>query len=506
MYFRYWQFVLAIFSGCLCSFVFIFPKFFLLSWIAWIPLLFAIQNESYKKSYFLSLLCGTSAYAIAMYWMANLSYFYFGFSKPFHYLFLLLFAIVAAHSFCLVFLSFQFLKKNTSFSDIFLFPVCLVFFSFYNPLTFHTAFGSTQAFFLSAIQAIEFTGIEGLSFLLAFFNVFCYKVLVRRKKIKKVSYFFFVTFLILWFSYGLYSSKKWNFFFNNWEKKKIAIVQPNHTASLSSSKDSKFFDIFPVEFSLMRAIKKEKPLVTIWPEGYNYQYQSLVKVREIFQEQLQLFQTNLLFVDNHYLPEGVYNSMFWLDNQGFLQDIYHKRTLVPFGEYFPLQDYYAPFLKWLGFPFGSFQKGKEAKIFSIAGMKIAPLICYESIVAHTATQSIGKNGKGKVFVVSTYDGWYHSKHQVLNHSMVSNLRAVENRVPLIHNINNGYSSVVMPNGEVVFQTPYLEQGVWTFDLPYSAEHGGSFYSQNPLLLKTIITTIFFLMFLIAIFKKFRDPK
>lgn len=229
----------------------------------------------------------------------------------------------------------------------------------------------------------------------------------------------------------------------------------------------------------MEKISNQNPLLTIWPEGHVYYYQHQPSVRASFEHWLNYFNTHLLFVDNHYLPKGVYNSIFWLDNQGILQDIYHKRSLVPFGEYLPMQKYYQWLLNKMGLKVGSFQSGEKEKIFSIAGMKIAPLICYESIVPSTAAKSIGSNGAGKVFVLVSNNGWYGSLYQVHTHSMISSLRAVENRVPLIHVINNGYSSVTMPDGRVVFKTDYLKKGVWTMDLNYNANIGGSFYSKYP---------------------------
>ena len=38
--------------------------------------------------------------------------------------------------------------------------------------------------------------------------------------------------------------------------------------------------------------------------------------------------------------EGVFNSIYWLNDFGVLEDIYHKRALVPFGEYLPMYKFY----------------------------------------------------------------------------------------------------------------------------------------------------------------------
>ena len=497
-------------SGILYSIPYLFQSFFLLSWFAWVPLFFVIQGQSYRQTYFFGLVSGTVAYLIGMYWMANLSYFYFGFAIPFNYLFLFFFAVIASNFIALIFLFFQFLKNNIPISELFIFPICFVFLSFNNPLTFHIAFGSSQMAFTSAIQAIEFTGIEGLSLLLAFFNIFIYKLITHSKTISKASWLFLLIIFCLWFAYGFYAQQKWKTIYSSWKTKKIAIVQPNRTASLFRSADLEFDKNYPLEFKLMQTILEKKPVLTIWPEGHTYQYQQFSAVRQGFRKWVSNFNTHLLFIDNHYLSKGVYNSMFWLNNKGYLKDIYHKRTLVPFGEYLPLQKYYKNFLPKIGVTLGRFQQGIKPKTFLIAKMRVTPLICYESIAPYTAAENISGMSKGKIFVVATNNEWYRSQLQVTAHSMISNLRAVENRVPMIHVINNGYSSVTMPDGKVIFKTPYLESGAWVIDLPYSEESGGSFYSQHYRLLEyltTIVVGIFLLLCILCSLQvKFRAPK
>ena len=284
--------------------------------------------------------------------------------------------------------------------------------------------------------------------------------------------------LLIWFLWGIYSQTKWQQKYSNWQTKKIALVQPNRISSFSVVPLPKGFSKeYPPEMAATKEIAKQNPLIVIWPEGSNYFYQISQSVQSSFQKFIAQFEVNLLFADIQYNKGKAYNSMFWLNENGLLKDIYNKRSLVPFGEFLPFQKYYASILKLFNFPFSRFYPGKEAKIFNIEGLKIAPLICYESIIAETAAASIKKNSAGKVFVVVTNNGWYRSKYQVQAHSALSSMRAIENRVPLIHVINNGFSSVTMPDGKVVFKTPYLKAGAWLFDLPFNKNSGGSFYSQ-----------------------------
>ena len=53
-----------------------------------------------------------------------------------------------------------------------------------------------------------------------------------------------------------------------------------------------------------------------------------------------------------------------------------------------------------------------------------------------------------------------------------------NRVPLVHSINNGFSSITMPDGKVIFKTPYEKTGAWVFEMPFDKNSGGSFYSKH----------------------------
>ena len=48
-----WSIALSFLSGFFYFIPFLFPSFFFLSWFALVPLLLAIQGQSYKKVYFL---------------------------------------------------------------------------------------------------------------------------------------------------------------------------------------------------------------------------------------------------------------------------------------------------------------------------------------------------------------------------------------------------------------------------------------------------------------------
>ena len=69
--FKKWSIALSFLSGFFYFIPFLFPSFFFLSWFALVPLLLAIQGQSYKKVYFLGWICGSLAQTAGIYWMAN---------------------------------------------------------------------------------------------------------------------------------------------------------------------------------------------------------------------------------------------------------------------------------------------------------------------------------------------------------------------------------------------------------------------------------------------------
>ena len=157
--FKKWSIALSFLSGFFYFIPFLFPSFFFLSWFALVPLLLAIQGQSYKKVYFLGWICGSLAQTAGIYWMANLSQLHWGFGFPLNYLFLLIFGIGTGNILAATFLLFHWLRKNTKISDLLLFPSCLIFAYLPSFAIFNYSLGDTQAQFLYLPSL--WTGIEG---------------------------------------------------------------------------------------------------------------------------------------------------------------------------------------------------------------------------------------------------------------------------------------------------------------------------------------------------------
>jgi len=152
-----------------------------------------------------------------------------------------------------------------------------------------------------------------------------------------------------------------------------------------------------------------------------------------------------------------YNSAYGITSSGtILPQVYHKRYLVPFGEYTPLLvEYFPEWIKrWTNTPAGGgFSSGKEAISFAFAAGKIAPLICFECISPEQTARSCREGGQ---LLVNISDlAWFHKSDCGLQMVAFSVLRAIENRRYFVFAANTGPSAVIDTTGKI---TKYCPQG------------------------------------------------
>jgi apolipoprotein N-acyltransferase len=193
------------------------------------------------------------------------------------------------------------------------------------------------------------------------------------------------------------------------------------------------------------------------------------------------------------------NSSVLLDSGGAFAGRYDKRKLVPFGEYIPLIDYDWPLIKKMKLP-PPVTAGKKPALFMAGGMRIQPLICYELQFSGFVACSMESDGRGKVLLAQSNDGWYGPGSQAFQHSSSVVLRAVEHRVPVIHALQNGPSVIVTPDGRILCQGGFFVREARVVSMPYSAGSGGSFFTRHPYMFRGGLISAFLILFLISLLR------
>lgn len=148
--------------------------------------------------------------------------------------------------------------------------------------------------------------------------------------------------------------------------------------------------------------------------------------------------------------EKPYNGAFGVRSDGTLiEQAYHKRYLVPVGEYTPEFVKYLPeFIRRMtDTPAGvGFAPGKKPVVLDFAGKHVAPLICFETIAPELATSS-ARNG-GELIVNISDLAWFHDSIIGKQTEACVIFRAIETGRYFVYAANTGPSLIASPLGTI----------------------------------------------------------
>ena len=141
---------------------------------------------------------------------------------------------------------------------------------------------------------------------------------------------------------------------------------------------------------------------------------------------------------------------------------YHKRELVPFGEYvpFPALRRFIGILNELG---GITAGAADQGLFLTPLGPAAVTICYEAVFPRWSRYDAGRGAR--LIVNITNDGWYKDTWGPYQHFNTNVFRAVENRVTVIRAGNTGISAVIDPWGRTLAREDLGLRGRLDADVP-----------------------------------------
>jgi apolipoprotein N-acyltransferase len=515
--------LLALLSGSILSLAFLNHDYFYCVWFGLIPLLLAIEKTTLIQSYLIGLVTGLTLFTTAAYWIVD----FITLSKDYgiHSGFLLagLYWLYSAHSIALAILLFNWLRKHSKVHDFVLFPLIFVLFSSTFPMLFPMRLGDTQVNFHIALQAIEYVGVHGLDFIIILFNIIIYRVLfdvfsfrstriVRPKSPLIIS----TSFIGLWFLYGTISYSSWQTQIATWDTLKVGLIQVNEEPKLGDRiQYSGYSEAYPPEMEMTERLSSAGVDIIIWPEAQSKKYLDDLTIKRAYQQRMNVLSNNLIFQDMQHIRDPIsgdiikqYNTAIMINNHGQQVDTYQKMKRIPFGEYIPILEKDSQVSSWVEGFFGDFtsglSKGDKHKAFKHQKVNVIPLICYETtfpeFVGEAVQQTLTQRNRavGTLLVGLSNDGWFGSTHLPYQHIMPSVLRAVENRLPLVHVANNGPSIVATPDGNVIFTSDFQQSAGYIVNVPHSNTTQGSFYSRHPSLFINAVISLFLFIFVYSI--------
>ncbi len=526
-----------------------FPPFPLplLSFVAFVPLLFALDLKQYKKPFLLIYLTFFIYHGGANWWISSWQ------SDTDPFLMLSGFAIWLVHPFFffLPLSLFLFIRKKFGLNiALWLFPFSWVGFEWLHSLG-DVAYpwitiGYTQIYNRMWVQAADISGVWGLSFMIVMINVIVYKLILRYNSIQQENKNFKVFIktpkvialsvgLILLIAapmlYGAFKLPQFDHAKLIKEKKsiKIGIIQPNINpwSKWESNVYRQIREHRRISDSLRKAVGRLD--LVIWSETaipfLSFEFNSDHKFSYI-QDWVDSSGFSLLtgFTDIYFYKEpkkapktakvllgdssriyDSYNSAIVINPYPNNTDtqIYRKMRLTPFGERIPYEELFLFARKWVqwgvgisSWALGPKQSVLEVKIRDIH-TKIGPIICIESIYPGFVKDfvSLGAN----ILTVITNDGWYDYTVGPEQHYQIACMRAIETRRYIARCANTGVSGFITPAGTSILKAPqYTKIGI-AASLPLLNEK--SFYVRYGDWLVYLCSGICVLFFIISFFRK-----
>lgn len=493
---RWKDVLLAAATGLLLALPYNDRDLFILSWVGFIPLLLAVRDKRPAQAYRLGLISGLALYGVGAWWIV-------GFVEqlwapgPFATFFLaLLFWFYSAQLPAFLALSFQSLRYRTGWSDLLLFPLLVPLFFGHFPMLFHAQLGESQSAFLAALQAVSLTGVLGLDALIALVNILIFRWLTRQTSVGRDPVGWVLALMPLaWLTYGVISLDVWNNRLAEWPSRRVGLVQENAPAGVEQRPPvAGYSEGYPRAMALSERLAAQGAELIVWPEARFNPYFLEPRVAAAFRRSARTMGTALLFQamerENDLQRRLEYNTAVLIDANG--QDLGHYRKIkrVAFGEYLPLLGVFPDARRWargqLGDFFSHVSAGEGAARFSVNQMQVVPLICYEVMFPYFVADAARGAGAGELLVTLSNNAWFGATRQPYQHLNASVLRAVENRTPLLHVMNNGPSAVILPDGRRLFESPYDEEAGYWIEVPIDAEGADSFFTRYPWLFRGLL--------------------
>ncbi|MFP4129828.1 MAG: apolipoprotein N-acyltransferase [Halorhodospira sp.] len=139
--------------------------------------------------------------------------------------------------------------------------------------------------------------------------------------------------------------------------------------------------------------------------------------------------------------------------------VYHKRHLVPYGEYVPLRSLFGRSLDFLGAPLADYEPGPAPEPLRLGpDLTLGATVCYE--VAYP--NAVRRTAAGAdVLVNLSNDAWFGDSLAPDQHLQKARMRAAESGRWLLRATNTGITALIGPQGRVAARSPQFEVAALT---------------------------------------------
>ncbi|MBK9247027.1 MAG: apolipoprotein N-acyltransferase [Ignavibacteria bacterium] len=487
-------YLLACFGGALLALGFSPVSLFILPFVGFVPLFFALERTSSRKQrvtvmyLFFFIFHGIGNWWVSS-WQPN--------ADP--YLMISGIALWLGHPFFFMvpIVAYRFIRRRLGLTKgLFVFPFVWTAFEWVHSLSDASypwlSLGYTQIDFLPYVQIADITGVWGITFLVALVNSITAYWIVRYREDASISesslsWKFYVIrgaitvspVIILPLIYGLIQLPKYApaQSLQTPHKINVAVIQPNINPWQKWESDT--YEQVLLHLRIQDSLaSRSKFDLALWSETsipylgmkVSSEHHFGFLQRELVRSNAALltgFSEIVTFRPSPDAPpmakplRGDPNLLFAAHNSAILllpdstesseYPIHRKMRLTLFAEYIPFVEVFPVMIKWLewGVGISNWMKGKEQMPLPLAlktgdTARIGCIICIESIYPDFVRNYSVKGAN--MLVVITNDAWYNHTFGPAQHYEIAAMRAIESRRAIARCANTGISGFIAPSG------------------------------------------------------------
>ena len=230
---------------------------------------------------------------------------------------------------------------------------------------------------------------------------------------------------------------------------KVAAIQGNVNMDAVGSA---IYELMEVYGDMTREAAEEGADIVVWPESIFPFKLNRYSILQEFVSSLAVECNVTLIVGALYgdADGKTYNTLYMVTPDGSISDnLYHKRHLVPFGEYVPMRKVFMtliPPLAELSALDDDLSPGDETALFDTKWGKLGGLICFDSIYEELTRASV-RDGANLMMLPSNDSWWFTTSVETYQNETQAMLRAIESGRYLVRAGNTGISSIITEHGE-----------------------------------------------------------
>lgn len=454
---------------------------FYLTWICFVPVLFAIRGCSPRRAFELGGVFGWVTQMGGFYWIAELLRNFAGVPPPLDWVATVLLCAYQALVCAVALYAVRRAELSLGVAPVWSLPVVFPALELAFPLIFPNAIGYSQYRFAAVTQIVEWVGLTGLGSLILLVNGGLYEGLLRGRAVAWPRVAVPALCAALALGYGLARIPQIDARSAQARRLRVALVQTN-VGMGSKQRNAEASVKKHVDAS--RAALAEDPAIEliVWPETVYYGYVpraggTVPGLEAAGIDAPLAFGAPSLVFDREGRVVEFYNSMVLVSARNRILGIYDKIELVPLGEEIPGLSWF-PWLEDL-LPVPALLDAGTRYTYLVLedGTRLLPLICIEDIIPSLVRKLWREAGPADVLVNVTNDSWYGQTHEPIHHMAMATFRSIETRRSLIRSTNTGISVLVDPVGRITARTPMAREVTLIGEVPLVEDDSSTPYMR-----------------------------